>query len=124
MANNKENKIDFGNEQTKASTKKLILDVLDGSILKKQGLLIHLNFIVFLAFLAVIYIGNRHSAENLFIETKTTRKELIDIRCEAINIESKLNEKKKQSSISKLLEQHSLKIYSCKTPFKKIYVDD
>ncbi len=124
MAKEKENRIDLGSEQTKSSTKKLILDVLNGSILKKQGLMIHLNFIIFIAFLAIIYIGNRHNAENLFLETKTTKKALIDSRSEAINIKSQLIKKKNRTSINKLLKEYDLKIYPSKTPFKKIYIDD
>ncbi|MEA3446074.1 MAG: FtsL-like putative cell division protein [Bacteroidota bacterium] len=124
MAENKENKIDFGNEQSKRSTKGLVMDILDGSILNKSGLIQHLSYIFFLGMLGIIYIGNRYHAENLIKETKRAEKTLYDTHYEAVSVSSNLVLKQNQSNILKLLKIKGIEIKPSLIPPKKLYIDD
>lgn len=124
MEEEKKNRIDFGDEQSKRSTKGLAMDILNGSILNKAVFVQHLAYIFFLGALGIFYIGNRYNAEKIIRQTTKTEKELIDLRSEAVSVSSELLIWKNQSNIKKLLEERNISLKPLVAPPKKLYIDD
>ncbi|MCF8370022.1 MAG: hypothetical protein K9H64_00270 [Bacteroidales bacterium] len=124
MEEDKKHKIDFGDEQSKRSTRGLVMDVLNGSILNKAVFVQHLAYIFFLGALGIFYIGNRYHAEKILRQTTKTEKELIDLRSEAVAVSSELLIWKNQSNIKKLLEERNMPLKPLVAPPKKLYIND
>lgn len=96
------------------------MDIIDGSILTKDEVVRQLPFILFLTFIAIIYIGNRYHAERVVRETSKLRNELKDLRAEAITTASELMYISKQSEVVKLIDNNKLGLYELIEPPKKI----
>jgi predicted membrane protein len=124
VAEENKHRIDFGDEQSKRSTRGLVMDILDGSILTKTVFVQHLVYIFFLGALGIFYIGNRYHAERIIRETAKTEKELIDLRSEAVAVSSELLIWRNQSNIKKLLEERNIPLKPLVAPPKKLYIDD
>ena len=79
-------------------------------------------FILFLTFLAVVYIANSHYALKLVRQTDDLGKEIKEQRAEYITIRSDLENKSKQSEVAKRLSGSGLK--ELRTQPLKITVTD
>lgn len=79
-------------------------------------------FILFLTFLAILYIANSHYALKLVRQTDDLGKEIKEQRAEYITIRSDLENKSKQSEVAKRLAGSGLK--ELVTPPLKITVTD
>ena len=66
-------------------------------------------FLVYIAFLAFIYIANNYYAEAKIRDINHLRKELKEINYEYITSKSKLEELSKQSQLAKRLEKKGIK---------------
>ena len=124
MDTEKKHRIDFGDEQSKRSTRGLVMDILNGSIINKAVFVQHLGYIFFIGILGIFYIGNRYHAEKILRQTTKTEKELIDMRSEAVAISSELLIWKNQSNIKRLIEERNLNLKPLVVPPKKLYIDD
>ncbi len=102
-------------EHKKTSFKELI----DGSILTRKAIVRQLPFVLFLSFLAIIYIGNRYHAEKVIRDLTNLQADVKDLRAEAITTASELMFISKQSEVVKMIQENQLDlIESVKPPIK------
>lgn len=105
-----------GAEYKKGSLK----DLIDGSILTKKVIVKQLPFILYLSFLAAIYIGNKYHAEKVFHDLDKLQQMVKDYRAEAITSESELMFISKQSEVARMVKEAHLDLEESVTPPIKI----
>ncbi len=93
-------------------------DLLDGSILTRSIVVQQLPFILYLAFLAVIYISNRYHAERIFRKVNEIQIEVKNLRAEQITTTAKLMNLSKPSAVSQLVEKRGLELKELSKPPK------
>ncbi len=92
---------------------------INGSIITGKLIARNITYILFLVFLAIIYIANRYHAERMVRQIITAREELKDLRAEQITTASVLMNYSKPSTIEDMVEQRGLGIKQpIKPPFK------
>jgi len=91
------------------SFSKSAASILDGSFLTRENLLRQLPFIIFITFLAIIYIANSYNAEKTIIEINRTKKQLEELRYEYITTKSNLMFQSKQSEVAYRLSTSQVK---------------
>ncbi len=97
-------------------------DFIDGSVLTRDFVLKQLPYIIFIAILAIFYIGNRYHAEKLVRQSGKLQAELKELRAEAITVSSELMHLSRQSEVLKLLNNNDLDLVESLEPPKKIVV--
>ncbi|MBU0765809.1 MAG: hypothetical protein KJ607_13350 [Bacteroidetes bacterium] len=112
-------------QNTKPKDKKsgiagIFRDLIDGTVLTREGVVRQLPFIVYLVFLAVIYIANRYNAEKIVRETIALQNELKELRSKKIAVESELMFISKQSLVAKMVEENDLGLVESVVPPMKI----
>jgi len=117
----KEKEIEFidpkieNSEEKKTSFK----DLIDGTILTRKSIVNQLPFILFMTFLAAIYIGNRYHAEKVVRDLTKLQEEVKDLRAESITTASELMFISKQSEVIKMVRGANLNLEeSVKPPIK------
>ena len=113
---------EFG--EKKKPQKTGIKDVLNGSVLTRDSVVKQFPYIFFLAFLAIIYIGNRYHAEQLVRTSVEMQKELKELRSEAIATASELMYISKQSEVAKMVDKKGLELKESIEPPKKIVIKE
>ncbi len=108
--------IDQQAEQKEYKKSSSIKDVIDGSFLNSKNFIGQLPFILFLTFLAILYIANRYHAEKVVRETSKIRSEVKELRAEAITITSKLMNISKQSAVARLVKERGLELKESTEP--------
>lgn len=118
----KEEQIEFVDpKEEKSEAKRFSMkDLIDGSILTKKAIVQQLPFILFLSFLAVIYIGNKYHAEKIYHDMDKLQQAVKDLRAEAITTESELMTDSRQSSVIQAVKQSKLGLEESVTPPIKI----
>ncbi len=96
-------------EHKKTSLKEL-KDLIDGSIITRKSISKQLPFILFISFLAVLYIGNRYHAEKIIRKTDKLQVEVQDLRAESIITASELMFISKQSEVLKLVNHQNINL--------------
>ncbi|MGP1476437.1 MAG: FtsL-like putative cell division protein [Phocaeicola sp.] len=87
-------------DNPKIQPKKLSLrSILGGDILANDFLRRQAKLIILIMILTVLYIDNRYSAQQDLIEIDKLKKELTDIKYDALTRSSELMEKSRQSKI-------------------------
>ncbi len=110
---------------TEKNKKKLdFKGVFDGSILVNDYVTQQLPFALFLAFLAILYIGNRYSAERIVKNINELDKEIKELRSESIATASELMYKSKQSVIARECERRGMGIVEAIEPPIILEVDN
>jgi hypothetical protein len=95
-------------------------DFLTGSILTTEMVSRQLPYILFLAFLAIFYIGNRYRYEKLVKREKNLQIEVRNMRAESITTAAQLMFISKQSEVSKLVKIRGLELEESVVPPKRI----
>ena len=85
-----------------------IMNVFDGSVLVSDTASKHVPFILYLAFLAIIYIGNRFSSESLLRKTKALQDEIKELNSESVSTVSELMNNSKQSTVIQELRKRQM----------------
>jgi len=85
-------------------------DLLDGSILTRKSIVKQLPFVLFLSFLATVYIGNRFHAEKIIRDLSRMQEEVRDLRAASITTASELMFMSKQSEVIKMVEANQLEL--------------
>ena len=94
---------------------------IDGSVLTRDGFINQFPFILFLTFIAVIYIGNRYHAEKIVRKTAKLQVEIKELRAESITSASKLMYISKQSEVARLVKLKGLELKEAvKPPYKLV----
>jgi hypothetical protein len=99
-----------------------VKDFIDGSVLTRDFVVRQLPFIIFLAILAILYIGNRYHSEKLVRRTSELQNELKELRAEAITVSAELMHMSRQSEVLKLLRRNNLDLVESLEPPRKIVV--
>ena len=100
-----------------------VKDFLTGNVLTSQTVSKQLPYIIFLAFLAVFYIGNRYRYEKLVKKEQKLQKEVRNLRAESITTASQLMFISKQSEVYRMVREKGLGLEELKTPAFKIIID-
>ena len=110
------------NEKNGKNVVRSFAGILNGNILTREGVVRHLPYLLFLAFLALIYISNGYLAEDTVRNLNRVDNELKELRSEYITTKSDLMYKSKQSHIAKIIAQKQLGLKESYYPPKKIVV--
>ena len=86
-----------------------VQSVMDGTILTRDKVVKSLPFLLYIAFLAMLYIGNSYYAEKKIIEIEKVKKELKELRSENITTKSKLMFYSRQSEVMKRIMPYGIK---------------
>ena len=85
-------------------------DILHGKILESKVLKSNIGLLLFLVFIAILYIDNHFRVEMLLKEHITLTKEIKDLKYEAITISSELMKKSRQSEIVNRVQENNLSL--------------
>lgn len=101
-------------EKAKKPRKKGVLakglsSVFSGTFLTNEKNLKHLPYILFITFLAILYIGNGYYADGKIREFNKTTNEIKELRSDYISTASELMIASKQSEVAKAVEPLGLK---------------
>jgi len=121
-----EERIEFIDQKKehKEIRKGFLKELLDGSLLTREVVVRQLPFIVFVTFLAVLYIGNRYHAEKVVRNTTRLQNEIKELRAESISIAADLMDISRQSEVMRLVEKKGLGLRESVVPPKKIYLKE
>jgi hypothetical protein len=108
------------NKNTRKTTRSL-QSILGGGFLANKKTAENLPFLLFLALLAIIYIGNSYYAEKNIRKIERLQKELKELRYEHIYTKSKLMTKSRMSEVANGLSDEGIK--ESRTPPGKIKAD-
>lgn len=97
-----------------------VKDFIDGSVLTRDFVLKQLPYIIFLAVLAILYIGNRYHAEKIVRRSGELQSEIKELRAEAITVSAELMYLSRQSEVLKLLRKNNLDLEESLEPPLKI----
>ncbi|MFP4366168.1 MAG: FtsL-like putative cell division protein [Bacteroidales bacterium] len=97
-----------------------VKDFIDGSVLTRDFVLKQLPYIIFLAVLAILYIGNRYHAEKIVRRSGELQSEIKELRAEAITVSAELMYLSRQSEVLKLLRKNDLDLEESLEPPVKI----
>lgn len=86
-------------------------DILAHDFLKRQA-----NLLILIVILTILYIDNRYSSQQELIEIDQLKKELIDIKYDALTISSELTEKSRQSRIEEYISAEGNTLETATTP--------
>jgi len=106
-------------EEKKFSAKNLI----DGSVLTRNWVVNKVPFILFLTFLAIIYIANRYHAERVVRETVKMQREVKELRFESITTAADLMYISKQSEVARMVKEKKLGLEELVEPPSKIVIE-
>ena len=115
--------IDHKVEQ-KEIRKGFLKELLDGSVLTTKLVTKQLPFLVFLTFLAIVYIGNRYNAEKVVRQTVFLQKRIKELKAESVSISAKLMDISKQSEVSKLISERGLDLIESVEPPKRLIITE
>jgi len=99
-----------------------IRDFIDGTVFTRDVILGRLPYILFLMFLAIIYIANRYHSENVIRRINNVQKEIKDLRSEHIAVASELMFLSKQSEVIRMSTEKGLGLEEATKPPVKIIV--
>ncbi len=96
--------------------------ILSGGFLANPRTAKNLPFLLFIALLAIFYIGNSYTAEKKIRRIEKLQKELKELRYDHIYTKSKLMSKSRQSEVASSLGSQGIK--ESRVPPAKIYTED
>jgi hypothetical protein len=95
-------------------------ELINGTILVKENVIRQAPFLLFLTFLAVVYISNRFHAESMVRKIEALKTEVANLRSEQITITSELMNISRPSEVSALVESKGLGLKESTVPPKKL----
>ena len=96
---------------------------IDGSLLTLTAVIRQTPFILFIVFLAVIYIANRYHAEKVVRQVTSLKRQVKDFRAEEITTASELMNLSKPSSVQTMLKDREMELKEPIEPPYKILVE-
>lgn len=97
--------------------------VLSGQLLTQDAVVKNLPYLLFLAFIGIIYIANGYMAESSVRKINKTQQEIKELRSEQISIKSELNNTIIESELIKIIAQRNMGLKESMDPPKKIVVE-
>ncbi|WP_189683224.1 FtsL-like putative cell division protein [Salibacter halophilus] len=113
-------------EQQKSRRKVMqpVKDLVSGNFLAKDAVVKNLPYMLFLGFLALLYIANGYMAEGTVRDINKVTNELKELRSEYITTKSDLMYTTKQSELIKIIEKRGLGLEESYQPPRKIVVTE
>lgn len=96
--------------------------IIDGSVLTVSAVVKQIPFILFLVFLAVVYIANRYHAEKVVRQIYALQDTVRDLQAEQLTTASELMDLSKPSKVQELINQRNLGLREPLKPPYKIVV--
>src|SRR5664279_213671 len=84
-----------------------VRDLLTGTILTRTAVRKQLPFILFLVFMAIVYITNRYHAEKITRKSIALQEELNELRAQYTSTASELMFLSRQSQVLRLIEENN-----------------
>jgi len=97
-------------------------ELLSGSMITEKIILNNLWYVLFITFLAALYIANRFNAEKVTRQTTRLSKEVRELRAESLSTSADLMYLSRQSEVYKLVKERGLNLEELKTPPYKLLV--
>lgn len=98
-------------------------ELLSGTMITEKIILNNLWFVLFITFLAALYIANRFHAEKVTRETTRLTKEVRELRSESLSASADLMYLSRQSEVYRLVREKGLNLEELKTPPFKLLVN-
>ena len=93
-----------------------LMSILGGDILAHAFIRRQANLLILIVLLTILYIDNRYASQRELIEIDRLKKELTDIKYDALTISSELTEKSRQSRIEKYISDKGTPLKTAATP--------
>ncbi len=122
----KKSNIEFSKDKEPNATGKFlssVKDYVENQKFNKEFLVDQLPFFLFLAFLAIVYIGNQYHAERLVNDVNKLKKDRTEKRAEYISSASDLMRITRQSEVIELLKEKKLDLKPLTSPPEKIVIE-
>ncbi len=100
----------------------LLKDLIDGTFLTREKVLKQIPFVLFLAFLAILYTANQYQDEKILRKSVALQDTIKELRSEEITIASDLMYNSKQSEVLKTINDKGLGLEESTAPPKKIVI--
>ena len=111
------------NDLVRGKSKKFtVKDFLQGKVLDSKLLKKNISFMIFLVFVALIYIDNHFRVETLLKEHIALTNEIKELKYEAISTSSELMKKSRQSEIVRKVQEQNLGLEVLTTPPSPIII--
>jgi preprotein translocase subunit SecY len=107
-------------ENEKSKKQNPIAAILSGSMLTQDSVVKHLPYVLFLAFLGLVYIANGYMAESSVRQINKTQQEIKELRSEQISMKSNLNNTIIESELKKIIDDREMGLNESYDPPKKI----
>lgn len=111
------------NNGGKKASGSFIKELLSGIIVSDVIILRNIWYIIMLAVLLAIYIGNRFHAERITRETGRLSREVSDLRAEALSISAGLMSVSRQSEVFRMVREKGLGLEELKSPAYRIVIN-
>jgi hypothetical protein len=100
-----------------------VADLLSGRMLTQDAVVKHLPYLLFLAFIGILYIANGYLAESSVRKINRTQQEIKELRSEQISMKSELNNTIIESELNRIIQQRNLGLTESFDPPKKIVLE-
>ena len=100
-----------------------IAALLSGRLLTQDAVIRHLPFLLFVAFIGLVYIANGYLAEASVRKINLTQQEIKELRSEQISMKSELNNTIIESELMKIIQEHNMGLDESYDPPKKIILE-
>ncbi len=100
-----------------------IAALLSGRLLTQDAVIKHLPYLLFMAFIGLIYIANGYLAESSVRKINRTQQEIKELRSEQISMKSELNNTIIESELMKIIQQRNMGLDESYDPPKKIVLE-
>ena len=104
------------NNKQKEASHISLRSILGGEILVHSFLRRQVYLLILIVILTSLYIDNRYSSQQELIEIDRLKKELTDIKYDALTISSELTEKSRQSRIEEYISAEGRQLQTAATP--------
>ena len=104
------------NNKQKETSHISLRSILGGEILVHSFLRRQVYLLILIVILTILYIDNRYSSQQELIEIDRLKKELTDIKYDALTISSELTEKSRQSRIEEYISVEGTQLQTASTP--------
>lgn len=112
------------NTANKESKRNPVAMLLSGRLLTQDAVVKHLPYLLFLAFIGIVYIANGYLAESSVRKINRTQQEIKELRSEQISIKSELNNTIIESELNKIIQERNLGLTESFNPPKKIILEN
>ncbi|MEQ9187050.1 MAG: FtsL-like putative cell division protein [Cryomorphaceae bacterium] len=112
------------NTANKESKRNPVAMLLSGRLLTQDAVVKHLPYLLFLAFIGIVYIANGYLAEASVRKINQTQQEIKELRSEQISIKSELNNTIIESELNKIIQERNLGLTESFDPPKKIVLEN